>query len=166
MKTTSIPVAALAAAIAFAGTAPAATMPQGHPLLLSAPANRIVGVWEYQVHVFACDTGTTLARFRASTLFNTGGTLVDTNSAPPGTRGPGLGTWTYDPVTRRHVAQMRLYRYDPATGAFIGATQVRRTLAMSADGNRSSGRFTGRLLGPNEEVLMQTCGEETGVRAL
>lgn len=162
MKTATL----LAIALAAASTAAAAaSLPEHHPGLLRSPANRIVGTWEFQARMFTCDTRQTVMELRASSVFNAGGTMLDTNTAPPDTRGPAFGTWTYDPRSRRHLVQMRLYRYNP-DGSFAGVAEVRRTLTLSADGDSSSGTFTGQILGPNEELLATTCGSETGVRAL
>ena len=162
MKTATL----LAIALATTSTAAAAaSLPEHHPGLLLSPANRIVGTWEFQGRLFACATGQTVRALRAASVFNAGGTMLDTNTAPPDTRGPAFGTWTYDPARRTHLVQMRLYRYNP-DGSFAGVAEVRRTLRLSTDGDSSSGTFTGQILGPNEELLARTCGEETGVRSL
>ncbi|MFC3551358.1 hypothetical protein ACFOLC_10085 [Lysobacter cavernae] len=149
----------------LAGATQAAPLPERSPLLLLPPANRIVGVWDFQVHIFSCDTGQTLRRFRASSVFNAGGTMLDTNNTPPTSRGPAFGVWSYDPRARQHVTEMRLYRYHP-DGGFAGVNQVRRTLTLSADGDGMAGEFRGQILGPNEEVLANTCGNEVGTRSL
>jgi len=162
MKTATL----LAIVLAAASTVAAATsLPEHHPGLLAAPANAIVGTWEFQARFYACASGQTLRQLRASSVFNAGGTMLDTNTDPPSTRGPAFGTWTYNPRTGRHVAQMRLYRYN-ADGSFAGVAQVRRTLTLSPDGDSATGTFTGRILGPQEQVLAVTCGEETGTRSL
>lgn len=143
----------------------AAPLSAHSPLLLLPPVNRIVGTWEFQVHIFNCDTGQTVARFRAASLFNAGGTFLDTNAAPPSTRGPAFGVWSYDPRTRKYHMDMRFYRYNP-DGSFAGATEVRRTATLSRDGNQMSGAFTGQRLAPNEQVLANTCGTDEGTRSL
>jgi len=162
MKTASLLAIALAAASSVAA---AESLPAHHPRLLLSPANAIVGTWEFQARLFVCANGQTLQQFRAASVFNAGGTMLDTNTAPPSTRGPAFGIWTYDPQAGHYVAQMRLYRYNP-DGSFAGVAEVRRTLTLSSDGDSATGTFTGRLLGPNEEVLALTCGEETGARSL
>lgn len=161
MKTATLLVLALA-------TASAAAQPPSsgrNPQLLLSPANAIVGVWEFQARLFVCATGQTLQQIRASSVFNAGGTMLDTSTAPPATRGPAFGTWNYDQQAGRYDVLMRLYRYNP-DGSFAGTTQVRRTLQLSADGDGATGTFTGQILGPHEEVLAVACGEESGVRSL
>lgn len=145
----------------FAVLAPAAAT--GHA---GAPADRIVGAWEYpDVHVFHCATGQTFARFRAASLFHAGGTMQDTNNNPPGVRGPALGVWSYDPISREHTVRMRLYRYNP-DGSFAGANEVTRTIRLSEDGNRMSETFRGKILDPAEQLLFESCGSGEGMRSL
>lgn len=166
MKTASVLAIALFALSSGAiAAASAGSPPANSTLLLFPPANRIVGTWEYEVHLFACDSGQTRARFRAASVFNAGGTMLDTNNAPPTTRGPAFGVWTYDRRNRNWIVQMRLYRYNP-DGSFAGVNEVRRTLTITRDGNQSSGEITAQILGPNEEVLANSCGEEVGTRSL
>jgi len=163
MKILSLPT--LAFALACAAPAHAAGPAPGSAPLLASPASDIVGAWEFQVHVANCATGQTFGQFRAASLFNAGGTMLDTNTAPPASRGPGMGVWTFDRATGQYVVDMRLYRYN-ADGSFAGTTQLRRVLTLSADGASASGTFTGQILGPAEQLLASTCGEETGVRTL
>lgn len=162
MKTTLLLAAALVAASASAAADP---LPQHHPKLLLAPANVIVGDWEFQGRFIDCTTGATVRPLRASSLFHAGGTMVDTSTAPTVVRGPGFGVWTYDPATNTYITEMRLNRYNP-DGSFAGVNQVRRVLKLSSDGNSATGTWTGQILDPNEQPLANTCGEETGVRAL
>lgn len=134
-------------------------------MLLLPPVNRIVGTWEFQVHLFNCNTHQTLARFRAASVYNAGGTMLDTNTAPPNTRGPAFGIWTYDPRTGEYITQFRLYRYHP-DGSFAGVNEVRGTATLSHDGNQLTGQTTAKILGPNEEVLAESCGSNAGTRSL
>src|SRR4051812_30354818 len=62
---------------------------------LSANARLIEGVWDVQVTIRNCESGVAGPTFRAMDLFIRGGSVVDTNSAPPSTRGPGFGEWEY-----------------------------------------------------------------------
>ena len=134
--------------------------------LASSPADRIVGAWEFpDVHVFHCSSGQTLARFRAASLFHAGGTMQDTNTNPPGVRGPALGVWTYDPVSREHRVRMRHFRYNP-DGSFAGANEIARTIRLSDDGNRIIETFRGKFLDPAEQVLFESCGSGEGTRSL
>lgn len=163
MKTPSLPAAALAAALALAFVQAQAATPS---LAGSRAPNRIVGTWEYpDVHVFHCISGQTLARFRAASLYHAGGTMLDTNSSPPGERGPAFGVWTYNPLTGEYVTRMRMYRYNP-DGSLAGVNEVTRTARLSQDGNHMTETFRGRILGLAENVLFESCGSGEGMRSL
>jgi hypothetical protein len=168
MKTASILALALALAAVSGGVvAEIQRVPNAaQSLNASGPqANRIVGTWEFNVHLFRCDTGETLAQFRAASVYNAGGTMLDTNTAPPSTRGPAFGVWSYNRRTGEYSTSFRMYRYNP-DGSFAGANEVNVTSILSADGNHMTGSSTGKILGPNEELLMQSCGTNEGVRSL
>lgn len=167
MKTSHVLAATLFALTAAAPFhASSAPLPANSLALLFPPANRIVGTWDYpQVNLFRCDTGQPLAQFRAASVFNAGGTMLDTNTTPPTTRSPAFGTWTFDLRSREYTVHMRLYRYKP-DGSFAGTNQIRRVIKLSADGNQSSETTRSQILGPNDEVLFEACGEGDGVRSL
>ncbi|MEP6634809.1 MAG: hypothetical protein ABJA62_11435 [Luteimonas sp.] len=165
MKITSALTIALIALCGMTVSASAATLSPDSPWLLLRPASRIVGVWEFQVQTFNCTTRVLGASFRASTVFNVGGTLEDTNNRPQAMRGPAFGIWAYDPQAREYVTQSRLYRYN-ADGSFAGVNQIRRTLKLSHDANRATSELTASILGPNEEVLSVDCATQDGTRSL
>ena len=145
--------------------AQAAPLPANSPLLLWQPANRIVGVWEFQVQTFNCTSGVPGPAFRARSVFNAGGTLEDTNNRPQSTRGPAFGVWTYDLRSREHVTSSRLFRYNP-DGSSSGVNLVERTLKLSRDGNSATSQIKVSILGPNEELLATDCATQDGVRSL
>lgn len=129
----------------------------------SSPGS-IVGVWDFQVHLFDCQTGATQARLRATSLFNADGTMLDTNIAPPSSRGPAFGMWRYDASSQTYAVTMRLNRYN-LDGSFAGVAEVRRTLHL--DGDNGTGEIRAQLYGPNEQpVAPPGCGSEVGTRAL
>lgn len=130
----------------------------------SSPGS-IVGVWEFQVHLFDCQTGATQARLRATSLFNADGTMLDTNVAPPSSRGPAFGVWRYDASSQTYEVTMRLNRYN-LDGSFAGVAEVQRTLRL-ADGDNSTGEIRGQLYGADEQPAAPPgCGSEVGTRVL
>ena len=107
----------------------------------SSPGS-IVGVWEFQVHLFDCQTG-----------------------APPTSRGPAFGVWRYDASSQTYEVTMRLNRYN-LDGSFAGVAEVQRTLRL-ADGDNSTGEIRGQLYGPDEQPAAPPgCGSEVGTRVL
>jgi hypothetical protein len=166
MKTANLLIAALISlGVGAVADAQAAPLPANSPLLFWQPANRIVGVWEFQVQTFNCTTGVPGVAFRARSVFNVGGTLEDTNNRPQSTRGPAFGVWTYDPRSREHVTSSRLFRYN-ADGSSSGVNLVERTLKLSRDGDSATSQIKVSILGPNEELLATDCATQDGVRSL
>ncbi len=166
MKTASILTIALI--VLCGGTmadASAASLPADSPLLLFRPANRIVGVWDFQVQTFNCDTRVLGPAFRARSMFHVGGTLEDTNNRLQSIRGPAFGVWTYDPHAREYITQSLLYRYK-TDGSFAGVNQVERTLKLSRGGNEATSEIKVSILGPNEELLATDCATQEGLRSL
>lgn len=161
----AIPLLTALIAFAAAGTDARATPPSVNSPPLWHAANRIVGVFEFQVQTFNCTTGVPGASFRASSVFHAGGTLEDTNTRPPASRGPAFGVWTRGAHAREYVTSSRLYRDNP-DGSFAGVNQVERTLRLSRDGNRASSDITVRILGPNQELLATDCATQEGMRSL
>lgn len=116
---------------------------------LATPANDIVGTWEAAVRLGPCN-GPLGPPFLATTMFNAGGTMTDTNAAPlsgiptpwgNSVRGPAFGTWSYDPKSDRYVGQLRFNWY--VGGFYHGFQQVHfDSLELSADHSVLSGTFT------------------------
>jgi hypothetical protein len=55
-------------------------------------ADPVEGLWQSVITSTDCTTGNPLGTFRGMNMLHRGGTVSDTNFAPPSTRGPGFGT--------------------------------------------------------------------------
>jgi len=121
------------------------------------------GVWEANVTVKDCTSGTVLTTFRAAQVFHRGGTLTDTNSAPTASRGPGFGIWSRTGPT--YTAKFRFFTYD-AAGAVSGVTRVTRTFTISSDGKSSTATNTNQAEDLNGVVIRSACGSDTSTRVL
>lgn len=119
-------------------------------------ASRIEGVYDARVSLFVCQTGAPIANFRAMDVFHRGGTLTDTNVAPPTTRGPGFGTWRYL-GGQLYTASFQFFRYNP-DGTFAGLQRVRLNTTLSADGNQITSNVSAETLDPNDVVVATACG--------
>jgi hypothetical protein len=99
----------------------------------SANARVIEGVWDVQVTIRDCQSGNSITGFRAMDLFIRGGSVVDTNSAPTATRGPGLGSWDYS-GGRSFNATLRFFMYKP-DGTFLGVRRVAQDIEVNEAGD-------------------------------
>src|SRR5688500_5337965 len=113
------------------GTATSAE-PAGTTGLLAIPANRIVGLWQMRVSVAPCGGGPS-RNFIAYNSFHGGGTMSDTNAAPPTTRGPGLGVWRYMGMGL-YKARFQFFRYLP-DGSYDGVSDIRVEMSLAANGS-------------------------------
>lgn len=124
----------------------------------------VEGVWEGAVILKDCTSGTTLATFRGSQVFHSGGTMSDTNSLPTAGRGPGFGTWVRHGATS-YTGKFRFFTYDVA-GVPTGTARVTRNFTLSADGRTSSSTNTVVFEDLTGAVLRSACGSDAGARVL
>ena len=124
-------------------------------------ANRIVGLWQVNVAIEPCKGGPPLS-FIAYNTYHAGGTLSDTNAAPPATRGPGQGIWEY---MRRgqYKSRFQFYRYLP-TGAFDGISDIRTNIVLDARATRYSSTVYARVLNPDGSLRVELCGSAQAER--
>lgn len=102
-------------------------------------------------------------QLRGMNQFHLGGTLTETGSPPPSTRGPGYGVWRFDRTNQRYEARMQFLRYLP-DGSFDSVTDVHREIRLSADGNVFHDEIVARLLGPDDSLRAELCGTAQGQR--
>jgi len=129
---------------------------------LQAETNRIVGLYSSRIELAPC-AGGPRQQLRGMNQFHLGGTLTETGSPPPGTRGPGFGVWRFNRATQRYEARMQFLRYLP-DGSFDGVSDVHRVLRLSADGNVYNDEIVARLLNPDDSLRVELCGTAEGRR--
>ncbi len=123
---------------------------------LQAETNRIVGLWTSRIEIGPC-AGGPRQQLRGMNQFHLGGTLTETGSPPPSTRGPGYGAWRFNRATQRYEARMQFLRYLP-DGSFDGVSDVHRVIRLSADGNVFVDEIVARLLNPDDTLRVELCG--------
>ena len=129
---------------------------------LPTPANRIVGSWQLNVAVGPCGGPTTI-QFIGFNTFHAGGTLSDANTAPPASRGPGMGVWAHTGGDT-YRSRFRFARFNPATGAFLGMQDVRQQAVLSDDGNSIETTVDARVIDQAGNEVGRVCGAATGQR--
>jgi hypothetical protein len=137
----------------------------GDTLDISPSANkeeRIEGVWDSRVTIINCQTGASITSFRAMETFLRGGGLVDTNAAPPSTRGPGLGRWQYV-GGGQYTASFRFFLYNP-DGTFAGVRRVSRTIDLGFGGDTLTSTVAIQVFDPNDILISTACATETARR--
>ncbi len=133
---------------------------------LATPANRIVGLWETIANVRPCNTTIPLREIRNTLLFNAGGTVIENPRTLPKVAGAGrsfaIGTWNYDPDTRRYGGMLRFDNY--SDGVYAGYQTVDRDIVLNAAASIASGTVVSTAYDANGNQLIQLCGTATSTR--
>lgn len=125
----------------------------------------IEGTWEAVVSARDCNTGAVLGTFSGSQIMHRGGTLSDTNGAPPTTRGPGYGVWSAGSSAGSYTARFRFFRYN-TDGSMAGSNVVTRTIVLAADGNTHTATTEAEVRSLTGAVLQKTCASDVSTRFL
>lgn len=128
----------------------------------SGDADPIEGVWESDVTIKDCATGTVLRTFKGVGLFHRGGSLTADNSLPRAAQGIALGNWRHDGGPS-YTAYARFLRFNP-DGSLAGSQKLQRNFTLAADANNFAGTVTGQVIDGGGAVLQPICGSETAVR--
>lgn len=124
------------------------------------PANRIAGYWQVKVTVGPCQGGP-VNTFLGLNLFHAGGTVSDTNTFAPGSRGPGMGVWEYLGGGRhgegRYKNHFQFPRFLP-NGSFDGLQDVRNEITLQPDGKTWTGVTRARVLNADGSLRVEVCG--------
>ena len=128
-----------------------------------ATADPIEGVWEGAVTIRDCTSSAPVATFLGSQMFNRGGTMNDTNSAPTAARGPGWGTWVKS--GSGYIVKFRFFTYD-AAGAVNGVVRTTRTVTPGATAGTVSSVNSSQFFDLSGALIRSTCGTDTGNKVL
>jgi hypothetical protein len=128
----------------------------------ASDSDPFVGVWLHDAARVDCTSGTVLLRFKAMQMIHQGGTLSDTNSTPPTTRGPGFGVWERT-GERRYEIKFRYARYFP-DGNLDGYTVVSGKTLLSHDGNSVTNSSRVEIRDATDFLVATACASTTGTR--
>ena len=124
--------------------------------------NPFVGVWLHDAARVDCVSGTVLARFKAMQMIHDGGTLTDTNSAGPTTRGPGFGVWERI-GQHQYTIKFRYARYFP-DGNLDGYTVVSGNTALAHDGKSVTNSSQVQIRDASDVLVATACAKTMGTR--
>ena len=137
----------------------------GGAVAQSIDADPVEGAWEAVITVRDCTTGAAILTAKGQQVLHRGGTLSDTNAAPPTTRGVGFGTWRRDATGAGYTARFRFNRYNP-DGSLAGTLRVARAFTLSADGNPQTSTNPSQVLDAAGAVLQNACAGDVSTRVL
>jgi hypothetical protein len=121
------------------------------------------GTWNVVVTIRNCQTGASITSFKAMDLFIQGGSVVDTNAAPPSTRGPGFGSWEYLGDHNFRTA-LRFFLYN-ADGSFAGTRRIAQEISIAEDNETWESTVGITVFDPAGTLIATACGTATAARA-
>lgn len=166
MKPEQTLLATALSALLFA--APAMAVDPPHNGALGGRVNRIVGLWTTDSAVSPCGTALPPTPVRNTLLFQAGGTVVENPRFPPAgapnafgvsginQRGPGLGTWSFNPATGEYRLFLRFDWY--VDGAYHGYQTVAREMTLSSDGLQATGQVVSTRYAADGSTVVTVCG--------
>jgi hypothetical protein len=123
----------------------------------------IEGVWNATVTIRNCQNGTPITSFKAMDLFVQGGSVVDTNAAPPNTRGPGFGTWEFL-GEHQFASTIRFFLYNP-DGTFAGVRRIAQDITVGEDNNTWESTVSITVYNPAGDLTSTACATAAAQRA-
>ena len=78
--------------------------------------------------------------------------VVETANGGAGARSPSHGAWQRI-APRRYAVTSVFFRYDPASGAYLGTVKLRRQIQVAPDGQSFTGVSVGELRDPAGNLL-------------
>jgi hypothetical protein len=121
----------------------------------------VVGAWASEVTQRHCASGAPLGVLKGTLAMHHGGTLSETSSSSPASRGPGFGTWKRQ--GDGYAARFRLIRYFP-DGNLAGYVVISRQFVLSADGQQITGTASLDVQDPAGHTVATGCATETTTR--
>ena len=113
---------------------------------VEAAADPIVGSWTVTVNRPGLPTLTSLQ------TYTKGRGVVESASGGTAARSTAHGAWRRV-AAHRYEATMVFFRYDPATGAYLGTVKLRRVLEFAPDDQSFTGVSVGELRNPAGDLL-------------
>jgi hypothetical protein len=123
---------------------------------------RIVGVWDAQITIYDCSSGTPLFNFQGLHKYELGGTAQVVPATNPALLSAHAGIWRH---VRGNNYQLtfKMFRFD-AAGNNIGWQIARFDVAINEDATAEAGSGKARVFDANGKLLATSCPAFTGTR--
>jgi hypothetical protein len=150
-----VAVIAATAAISAVGAITAAAGGSG----AKSSGNTLAGSWDVAV-----DRPAPLSDLRSLQTFTASGSVIEIANGGTGVRSASHGAW--ERVNgRTYASTIVFFRFNPATGAYLGTQKINRTIELSPDGGSYEGVGVSTLFDPAGNVEVSGLrAPETGVR--
>ncbi len=123
--------------------------------------NKIEGVWQNEVTVRDCQSGTPFFTFKSLTTFMQGGTMLEDAAFESPFRTSGHGIWQKT-HGRQYIAAWTFFAFAP-DGSFIGSRKVSATINLNS-ANSTTSDATVEIYDANGNLLVRGCSSATSTR--
>jgi hypothetical protein len=110
-------------------------------------STKLVGSWMVSV-----DRGPTLPALKSLQTYTGSRNVIEIANGGAAARSPAHGAWQRL-GGRSYASTAIFFRYDPATGAYLGTVKLRHTLKLAQDGQSFTGVAVGELRDPAGNLL-------------
>jgi hypothetical protein len=128
-----------------------------------AQAPRLSGTWITSISLTNPPPGVDATFQALDTFVAGGGLLVSSAQSHPATRSLAHGNCAHT-QGQTYACSFVWFRFDPASGSYLGMQRVRRTMTLSTDQTSFEATDTVEVLAPNGTVVASIQGTEAGRR--
>ncbi|HZT16766.1 MAG TPA: hypothetical protein VFA19_12550 [Gaiellaceae bacterium] len=128
-----------------------------------APAPQLSGTWITTVSLTNPPPGVDATFQALDTFVAGGGILVSSSQSHPTTRSLAHGSCVHTRA-QTFACTFAWFRFDPATGSYLGMQRVRRTMTLSNDQKSFQAADIVEVLAPDGTVVASIKGSEAGRR--
>jgi hypothetical protein len=123
---------------------------------------RLEGTWQMQITLTDC-AGHTIRSFPSLIMFNTGGTVMESNAGTPqALKTPGEGVWRHT-TDHNYAFRFKFFTFN-AQNVFTGWTIIAGETTVDKTGDANSGSATVDVYDPNGVLIVHLCAETAGTR--
>jgi hypothetical protein len=151
------------AALMGIGSGASATGINGAPASWLPASLRLVGVWDVNVTLRDCVSGTAVTTFPAMNQYAADGSQTEVGiNMSPATRYPSFGTWHFIGLGK-FASEFKFFRFNP-DGSYAGTQEVQRTITLSSDANQFTTIASVAIYDPAHHLVKSGCATEAAVR--
>lgn len=150
------------AALMGIGSGASATGINGAPASWLPASLRLVGVWDVNVTLRDCVSGTAVTTFPAMNQYAADGSQTEVGiNMSPATRYPSFGTWHFIGLGK-FASEFKFFRFNP-DGSYAGTQEVQRTITLSNDANQFTTTASVAIYDPAHHLVKSGCATEAAV---
>lgn len=139
------------------------TLPTATAQTNETAGGRLKGTWDVQVSITDCSTGNVIATFPSVTMFNAGGTAIDSTSGiPQAFKTPGEGVWRHT-GGNTYSFRFKSFSFD-AQNVFTGWSIIQHEVTLDSSGNSYTSSGTAEIYNTSGVLVAMGCSMTVATR--